>query len=212
MNKEKIESGQKLFPQEEVELVRSGNLELFDRYLENYSLCKEAEFELLKPENEACFKHYISGNVAHYRLEEEVEIKLLQSGKGELIALYICEGHKFSPAAQEMLIKQGKAALVAMYFHRFFLGKKLERELIKRGDAELFEKYMQRLGNNLYMDNVTELVKIANAKIVECYINRRPLPDNAERELVLRGNERLLQVYEAKWWKLSLFGKKKGGQ
>ena len=197
----------------QVDLVRSGNLELVLAYKEEFCFCAEAQreiaksgnidmiragniFELIKAGNIAFLTEYLPGTILH----EQGEFALVRSQNVELLKCYLKGFNKYFTlygSVQIELVRMGNTEMLKAYLANNDFEEAGQREIIKSGNIEIFKIYIAR--HHFYMDVEAELFKTHNIEWIELYFNKYHCSSPAENELLKLGDADLIDRYEKRW-------------
>lgn len=182
-------------------LMKRGDAEVrhfyVDRLLaEGEHLTDDAEFHFLENGCKEQVFRYITVNSR--KLKAQSVTALLNRGDLELIEAY-AELFEIPTEALILFAKLGSKRALETYIASYALADEAEEALVERGDCELLIRYFEQ--NELYSKAECKLMQSDFARTgaaVRFYLDKYDLFEDAEVELVKRGDRAMLDVYIAK--------------
>lgn len=182
-------------------LMKRGDAEVRHFYVDRLlakgeHLTDDAEFHFLENGCKEQVFRYITVNSR--KLKTQSVTALLNRGDLELIEAY-AELFEIPTEALILFAKLGAKRAMETYIASYALADEAEEALVERGDCELLIRYFEQ--NELYSKAECKLIQSDFARTgtaVRFYLDKYDLFEDAEVELVKRGDRAMLDVYIAK--------------
>lgn len=124
----------------QLELIKPSRFMQYETYLNNGNyLYKEAEVQLLKPENIKALTRYISGTRCSVHLQQ----KLLKPEHKDIFELYL-QYHRLSPDVEAKLLEPENFACFLIYNKRYALIQKNQHKMLNSKQPELLKTFLKR--------------------------------------------------------------------
>lgn len=124
----------------QLELIKPSRFMQYEIYLNNGNyLYRDAEDQLLKPENIKALTRYISGTRCSVHLQQ----KLLKPEHKDIFELYL-QYHRLSPDVEAKLLEPENFACFLIYNKRYALIQKNQRKMLNSKQPELLQTFLKR--------------------------------------------------------------------
>lgn len=195
---EYIDASEGLSPSGEMYLLKSGKkLGLVKKYIQHWRLggypdCDEnpAEMELLKLNNKDLLMDYVGW---HEPCEDFVR-ELIKNGDND-VALKLVSTHDLSLDAEELLFGRGER-FVECYFEHCAFGSKAEKKLVLTCPDGMIANYICQHG--LGDEAQEDLIRKGDVELIEFFIDLYNLCPSAQVRLVKTLNKDLIAYYDKK--------------
>lgn len=182
---------ERLSPEEEIKLVRSGDMDLFRQYIEQHLLSHVAQMEMFATGNLGMLLEYVKV----WPFCPNAEVAMLELGNKDLLREYSFSLH---PDAQLKLLELGDWDLVKRYLNKFYFTSAVaESKFLQCGDYDLLKWYMEK--NYLHPNSEVKLVKLGNVQLIKDYIQICPLSKAARLELTNLKGSNLAEFHRNMW-------------
>ncbi len=183
-----------LVSEEEAYLAKHGSDELFEAYIKKANFDDGNTPELYDRLFEAKHRDLLKAHLQEYRVPEDVELKLLQSGDKELIDTYLQGDFQLCPKTMAWLMENDSDKRVPNLLRNSpSIGYYAEAKLFQNSDSEKIKAYLEN--NELSAFSEAMLFKYASLDILSDYLPDKALDIYAFRALALRHDRTLLQQW-----------------
>lgn len=171
-------------------LIKRGNIELLEVYLEKAPLESNAQSLLVQVGDSSLIKLHIE----KYGLDKKLESKLIERGNECLLQCYI-EKTPFEPEMQELLVEKSDISVILAHILKYGLVRtySLENKLLKRGNSDLIRTYCTEKPFDAAIE--TRFILTGVPDDIEYYIKKFGLAEGVPTELIRRGDVALFEVY-----------------
>ncbi len=179
----------------EIALIKKGNLELIQSYLQRIS--NKAMIKAVQAENKPIIKMLILQN---YSWPDEVQMALVKLADEEMLKLYL-GSHSFCEKAEAFMIESLSPEFVKSYIGEHSLQADAEVALVKRGNKELIEAYLRQYKKFTYWMSEDELLILNDSELIALFIENSHHFGRTylSTKMIEIGDPKLVRLYFSKY-------------
>lgn len=180
----------------EIALIKKGNLELIQSYLEKNGFFCKAMVEAVQSGNKQIITMMILQN---YSWADEGQMALVKLADEEMLKLYL-GSHSFCEKAEAFMIESLSPEFVKSYIGEHSLQADAEIALVKRGNKELIEAYLRQYKKFNYWMSEDELLNLKDSELIALFIENNHFGRTyLSTKMIEIGDPKLVRLYFSKY-------------